>query len=136
MSRRSKRELDPGKLDFPGMKAKFYVRGDMIGGGKVDLLRVLARTGSITGAAAEMGMSYRRAHFLLETMQRCFAQPIYVTTRGGRGAGGTVVTSLGLELIDEYDAAMEKFHDASRDFMRWLEVHQPEDGDASERAED
>ena len=39
------------------------MRGDdiAVGPGKIDLLEAIARSGSITAAAKELGMSYRRA---------------------------------------------------------------------------
>ncbi len=43
-----------------------------LGPGKADLLDSVARTGSISAAAREMGMSYRRAWLLVDTMNRCF----------------------------------------------------------------
>src|SRR5207237_10679716 len=39
-----------------------------IGPGKVDLLEAIAETGSITAAAKRLGMSYRRAWMLVDTM--------------------------------------------------------------------
>jgi hypothetical protein len=44
-----------------------------IGPGKVDLLEAIGATGSITAAARTLGMSYRRAWLLVDTMNRCFA---------------------------------------------------------------
>ena len=98
----------------------------MIGGGKVDLLRLVAEKGSITGAAKEMGMGYRRAWFLLETLQRCFAEPLFVTVRGGSGAGGTQVTDLGRELLARHAAHEEAVQTVSGEFLTWLEDQQPE----------
>ena len=47
-----------------------------IGPGKVDLLEAIAETGSITAAAKRLGMSYRRAWMLVDTVNRCFKTPI------------------------------------------------------------
>ena len=58
-----------------------------LGPGKVDLLEAIDRTGAISSAARSMGMSYRRAWLLVETMNRCFTQPLVATSRWrGRGA--------------------------------------------------
>ena len=54
------------------------VRGDdiAVGPGKVDLLEAIARDGSITVAARSLGMSYRRAWLLVDTMNRSFRGPV------------------------------------------------------------
>jgi len=95
-----------------------------IGPGKADLLEALARTGSISAAAREMGMSYRRAWGLVETMNRCFSTSLVETSKGGSGGGGARVTELGLEVLARY-RAMEVKAAASiaaemREFSRLL----------------
>ena len=61
--------------------------GDEIamGPGKAALLRAIARTGSISAAGRELSMSYRRAWLLVDTMNRCFAEPL-VEAHSGAGA--------------------------------------------------
>lgn len=95
-----------------------------IGPGKADLLDALARTGSISAAAREMGMSYRRAWMLVDTMNRCFHGPLVDASKGGSGGGGARVTDLGLEVLARY-RAMEVKAAASiaaemREFARLL----------------
>jgi molybdate transport system regulatory protein len=46
-----------------------------VGVGKVELLEGIARTGSLSQAAREMRMSYRRAWLLLEDMNMNFDHP-------------------------------------------------------------
>lgn len=75
-----------------------------IGPGKADLLDALARTGSISAAAREMGMSYRRAWLLVDTMNSCFRRPMVETVTGGQGGGGACVTAFGLEVLARYRA--------------------------------
>ena len=60
-----------------------------LGPGKADLLAAIARHGSISAAAAAIGMSYRRAWVLVDTMNRCFARPL-VATSARRRAGATL----------------------------------------------
>ena len=73
-----------------------------VGPGKVALLEAIINTGSITAAAKEMGMSYRRAWMLVDAMNRCMKEPVVATSPGGRDGGGTAVTPTGLELIKRY----------------------------------
>ncbi len=73
-----------------------------LGPGKVDLLQAIADTGSISAAARAMGMSYRRAWLLVDTMNRCFREDLVVTVTGGRGGGGARVTNLGHDVLSRY----------------------------------
>lgn len=73
-----------------------------LGPGKVGLLQAIHRLGSISGAAREMGMSYRRAWLLVDTMNSCFTSDLIVTSTGGKGGGGAVVTPLGQDVIVRY----------------------------------
>jgi molybdate transport system regulatory protein len=68
------------------------VRGTTIalGPGKADLLQAIEEAGSISGAARVIGMSYRRAWLLVETMNRSFRRPLVATERfRGKGASLT-----------------------------------------------
>jgi molybdate transport system regulatory protein len=73
-----------------------------VGPGKVDLLDAIAKTGSITAAARTLGMSYRRAWLLVDTMNRCFTRPVVETEAGGRRGGGTRLTKVGAEALRRY----------------------------------
>lgn len=125
MSRHKSRPIDEDKQAAPGIRTKIYVRGDMIGSGKVDLLRKVAETGSISAAAREMGLGYRRAWFLLDTLQRCFEAPLFSSERGGPGKGGSVVTELGRELLERHADHERAVTRVSQDLLEWLEDQQP-----------
>jgi molybdate transport system regulatory protein len=73
-----------------------------IGPGKADLVDAIHRTGSISGAAREMGMSYRRAWLLVEAMNRSFIDPLIEASTGGRGGGGARVTDHGHAILKRY----------------------------------
>ncbi len=75
-----------------------------IGPGKADLLAAIARTGSISAAAREMKMSYRRARLLVEAINSAFRGPLVETLTGGRSGGGARVTELGAEVLRRYRA--------------------------------
>jgi molybdate transport system regulatory protein len=90
-----------------GIRVKFRLRitkGEdiAIGPGKIDLLEAVAATGSITGAARQLGMSYRRAWLLIDTMNRCLRGPVTQAEAGGQRGGGTSLTPLGAELVRRY----------------------------------
>lgn len=75
-----------------------------IGPGKADLIEAIGRTGSISAAAREMEMSYRRAWELVDTMNRCFRREVVRTSTGGSGGGGAEVTRFGHDVIQRYRA--------------------------------
>jgi molybdate transport system regulatory protein len=63
-------------------------RGETIalGPGKADLLGAIDRAGSISAGARAMGMSYRRAWLLVDTMNQSFIKPLVATSKW-RGEG-------------------------------------------------
>jgi molybdate transport system regulatory protein len=92
-----------------------------LGPGKADLLASIASSGSLTAAAAELGMSYRRAWLLVEELNGMFREPLVRTTKGGRGGGGQAgLTDLGGEVLRLYRLAEEKTEAAIRDEMKAL----------------
>jgi molybdate transport system regulatory protein len=76
--------------------------GLTLGPGKVDLIETIARTGSISAAAREMGMSYRRAWLLVDALNHMLKEPVVVAAPGGSRGGGAVVTELGTKLAAAY----------------------------------
>jgi molybdate transport system regulatory protein len=75
-----------------------------IGPGKADLLDAIAQTGSISAAARQMRMSYRRAWILVDTMNTCFKQPLVDTSKGGAEGGGARLTPMGRKVLTRYRA--------------------------------
>ncbi|TCS63480.1 winged helix-turn-helix domain-containing protein [Varunaivibrio sulfuroxidans] len=78
-----------------------------LGPGKVDLLDAIEKTGSISAAARTMGMSYRRAWVLVDTMNKSFVRELVLTATGGKGGGGAQVSDLGRDVLRRY-REMEK----------------------------
>ncbi|MGL4311268.1 MAG: winged helix-turn-helix domain-containing protein [Paracoccaceae bacterium] len=76
----------------------------MLGPGKAELLERIGRTGSIAAAGREMGMSYKRAWMLIETMNAMFRVPVVDSTRGGPGGGGAALTETGQQVLALYRA--------------------------------
>lgn len=73
-----------------------------VGAGKIELLERIAHTGSLSQAARDMRMSYRRAWLLLEDMNISFDHPVTHASVGGRGGGGVVLTAFGSRLVAGY----------------------------------
>ena len=83
------------------IKADFG-NGLRLGAGKVQLLEMVAETGSISAAARRMEMSYRRAWLLVEELNEMFNVSVVETAAGGSGGGGAKITPHGTRLIALY----------------------------------
>ena len=71
-----------------------------LGPGKADLLEAIRRSGTISGAARDLGMSYRRSWLLVDAMNRAFARPL-VKTSSWRGKGAAL-TQDGERVLELY----------------------------------
>ena len=80
----------------------YFSNGSMFGPGKADLLEVISETGSIAAAGRKLGMSYKRAWGLVETMNTMFAEPLVESSRGGATHGGAMVTAAGERVLSLY----------------------------------
>jgi|JI10StandDraft_1071094.scaffolds.fasta_scaffold120838_3 molybdate transport system regulatory protein len=73
-----------------------------LGRGKIELLEQIRATGSISAAGRAMGMSYRRAWLLADSMNQAFGAPVVETAQGGERGGGAKLSALGEALIDRF----------------------------------
>ncbi len=97
--------------------------GDLIalGPGKVDLLESIGREGSISQAARERHLSYRRAWNMVDTMNQCFKEPLVVSITGGKGGGGAKLTPTGEKVIQLYRKMGKKADSATRTEWKTLQ---------------
>jgi molybdate transport system regulatory protein len=98
-----------------------------LGPGKIALLERIGASGSLSQAARELKMSYRRAWLLLDDLNHAFEQPVSTASIGGTGGGGARLTEFGQQLI----AAFRELEQASRELastrLGWLlEAARPE----------
>ncbi len=75
-----------------------------LGGGEVSarrlaLLAGVAETGSISGAARHVGMTYKAAWDAIEAMNNLAGQPLVQSQHGGRHGGGARLTPLGERIL-------------------------------------
>ncbi|PAU98769.1 winged helix-turn-helix domain-containing protein [Paracoccus salipaludis] len=94
-------------MSAPRLHPEFFIRlflndSAMLGPGKAALLDGIARTGSISAAGREMGMSYKRAWMLVETLNAMFRAPLVESARGGAGGGGATLTETGQQVLALY----------------------------------
>jgi molybdate transport system regulatory protein len=92
--------------------------GDRIGPGKVALLEAIRASGSISGAARALGMSYRRAWLLVEEINHALREPAVAAETGGRRGGGAAVTPAGEQLVGLYRTIESHVRSAARGEFR------------------
>jgi molybdate transport system regulatory protein len=88
-----------------------------LGDGGIELLRAIEATGSLTGAAAGVGWSYRHTLRYLNHAERACGTELVARARGGRTRGGAQLTPAGRELVRRYvrfrrrlDAALRRLY--------------------------
>jgi len=91
-----------------------------LGPGKADLLEAIAQEGSISAAGRALGMSYRRSWLLVDTMNRCWAEPLVQTMAGGGKGKGARLTPLGREVLEGYRALEASLAQASAEPLKAL----------------
>jgi molybdate transport system regulatory protein len=90
-------------------------KGLILGPGKVDLLEAIERRGSISAAAREMSMSYRRAWLLVDALNQMFKRPLVVAAPGGVRGGGAQITEFGKGVAAAYRRIEQKTRVAIRE---------------------
>lgn len=75
-----------------------------IGPGKIALLEAIGREGSISAAGRALGMSYKRAWDLVDSLNRLAGVSVVEATSGGVRGGGARLTEAGCEIIADYRA--------------------------------
>jgi molybdate transport system regulatory protein len=103
------------QIDFPG--------GVRLGPGKVALLEAIDSAGSLSRAAAEIGMSYRRAWLFMQQINQAFDQVAVATPEHGHGGGPAKLTDFGRELIRQYRSIEKKAIASGSEILSWLDEH-------------
>jgi molybdate transport system regulatory protein len=75
---------------------------DRIGPGKIHLLENIHKCGSISAAGRAMDMSYKRAWYLVDEINRICRQAAVEGQTGGKNGGGAVLTPFGISLVTRY----------------------------------
>lgn len=110
---------------FPAPRLRLKAGDDIaFGPGKAQLLELIDQHRSISAAARAMGLSYRRAWLLVETMNRCARSPLVVTATGGRKGGGAELSPLGQEVLSQFRQLEQEILNSPR-FQSLTELFHP-----------
>jgi len=74
----------------------------LVGGNRIDLLEAIDRCGSISGAAREVGISYKTAWDAVDAMNNAAEKALVLRGAGGVGGGGTILTEHGKDTVGLY----------------------------------
>jgi molybdate transport system regulatory protein len=80
-----------------------------LGPGRVELMQRIEKIGSINKAAAEMGMSYKKAWEMINALNTQAAKPLVITQTGGEKGGGSTITEEAKNLIAYHAKLRERF---------------------------
>jgi molybdate transport system regulatory protein len=86
-----------------------FAEHSSLGPGKICLLEAIRDSGSLSQGARDIGMSYRRAWLLVESLKQSFREPVTMASTGGKDGGGMLVTEFG-------DALIKSYRELERDF--------------------
>lgn len=89
-----------------------------IGPGKIMLLEAVDRVGSISAAARELGMTYRRAWELIDHMNKAFGRPLVIGQTGS--TGGASLTDLGRDVVRRYRLIEQATREAAAEHIAAL----------------
>jgi molybdate transport system regulatory protein len=81
------------------------------GPGPAELLQLINETGSISKAAREMGMSYKKAWDIIDNMNTRGQKPFVISHKGGQKGGGAELTETGKKVLVAYDSLSKKIRE-------------------------
>jgi molybdate transport system regulatory protein len=95
-----------------------FAENSNLGPGKIALLEGIKTYRSVSEAARRMGISYRRAWLLLDSLNKSFDIPVTVNSVGGRGGGGAEITPFGSLLLERYREVERKLNDVAGECLK------------------
>ncbi|MEW5710280.1 MAG: ModE family transcriptional regulator [Pseudomonadota bacterium] len=99
----------------PLIRPRLYLGDELsLGPGKIDLLRKVGECGSISAAARALGIPYKRAWLLIDSLNRGLPSPVLDTVIGGLGGGWARLAALGEALVTAYAALEAKLNASAK----------------------
>lgn len=84
------------------IKSRIWIESEnnvLLGEGRVQLLKAINETGSLSKAAKSINISYKKAWGLLDSINKSAKKPVTINSVGGKGGGGAALTDYGKALI-------------------------------------
>lgn len=94
------------------ISCRFWITKDnepFLGKGRVELLLKIQELGSLKKASEALKMSYRKAYYSINHVNKVCAKPVVNIQRGGKNGGFTELTPHGIELIERYKKLSKEF---------------------------
>ena len=88
------------------IKSRIWIEVDdkvLLGEGRVNLLKAIKKTGSLSKAAKSLKMSYKKAWTLIDAVNKSAEKPVVITSVGGKNGGGATITPYGEKLISVFE---------------------------------
>lgn len=88
------------------IKSRIWIESDkhvLLGEGRVQLLKAIDETGSLSKAAKQLNISYKKAWNLLDSVNKSAKKPVTINSTGGKGGGGAELTEHGKSLVEAFD---------------------------------
>ena len=88
------------------IKSRIWIESEnnvLLGEGRVQLLKAINETGSLSKAARSLKLSYKKAWTLLDAVNKSAKQPVTINSIGGKGGGGAQLTEYGKSLINVFE---------------------------------
>jgi molybdenum ABC transporter molybdate-binding protein len=96
----------------------------VLGKGRLELLEGIERWQSISAAARHMGMSYRRAWQLVQSVNESAGAPLVEATTGGTHGGGARLTPLGRQAVAVFREVQEQLRQTAAGLLtRLVQAH-------------
>lgn len=112
------------------VRTKIWLETDdglpVLGDGRLGILEAIARTGSLSAAARELGMSYRALWGKVRSAEERLGVPLVRGFAGGEHHGGSSLTAEAVALVAAFTALRDKAEAAvGKLAARELEGHLP-----------
>ena len=98
------------------IKSRIWIESEnhvLLGEGRVQLLKAIETEGSLSKAAKALGLSYKKAWSLIDSVNKSAKKPVTINSTGGKGGGGAELTDYGKQLI----AVFEEINKNCWDFL-------------------
>lgn len=96
------------------IKFKYWVENEgekFYGPGPNELVKRIQKEGSLSKAAAQMNMSYKKAWDLVQRLNRHSPEPWVILKKGGSHGGGAEITPFALKVIREYEKLEQRLNE-------------------------